>query len=60
MEWIQFLIVVMTIGSFLWIARSESRSDIRHMDNKIDSMRNQGDPLRDKRLPQPFMRHRKE
>lgn len=35
MEWIQFLIVVITIGSFLWMARS----DYRHLDAKIDSMR---------------------
>lgn len=33
MEWIQFLIVVMTIGSFLWMARS----DYRHLDARIDA-----------------------
>jgi hypothetical protein len=35
MEWLQFLIVTMTIGSFLWMARS----DYRHLDAKIDSMK---------------------
>jgi hypothetical protein len=35
MEWIQFLIIVITIGSFLYMARS----DYRHLDAKIDSMR---------------------
>lgn len=34
MEWIQFLIVVLTIGSFLWMARS----DYRHLDAKIDAI----------------------
>ena len=34
MEWTQFLIVVMTIGSFLWMARS----DYRHLDAKIDAI----------------------
>ena len=33
-EWIQFLIVVMTIGSFLWMARA----DYHHLDAKIDAM----------------------
>jgi peptidoglycan hydrolase CwlO-like protein len=33
-EWIQFLIVVLTIGSFLWMARS----DYRHLDAKIDAI----------------------
>ena len=35
MEWTQFLIVVMTIGSFLWMARS----DYRHLDSNIKEMR---------------------
>jgi len=33
MEWLQFLIVILTIGTFLWMARS----DYRHLDAKIDS-----------------------
>ena len=43
MEWIQFFIVVITIGSFLWMARS----DYRHLDAKIDSMRNLIDAIRE-------------
>lgn len=34
MEWLQFLIVVLTLGSFLWMARS----DYRHLDAKIDAI----------------------
>lgn len=34
MEWLQFLIVVLTIASFLWMARS----DYRHLDAKIDAI----------------------
>lgn len=33
-EWVQFLIVVLTIGSFLWMARS----DYHHLDAKIDAI----------------------
>jgi len=46
MDWAQFIIFVITIvGGFLTIAgmflwnRSESRSDMRHMDAKIDAIR---------------------
>ncbi len=39
MEWTQFLIMFLgMIGLFAW-NRTESRSDIRHMDNKMDAMR---------------------
>ena len=39
MEWPQFAIFLATIaGMFFW-NRSESRSDVRHMDNKIDAIR---------------------
>lgn len=34
MEWLQFLITILTIGSFLWMARS----DYRHLDAKIDAI----------------------
>lgn len=43
MEWYQVLAVV--LGNVAWIlplffwVRSESRADIRHMDNKIDAIR---------------------
>jgi len=33
MEWLQFLITIITIGTFLWMARS----DYRHLDAKIDA-----------------------
>lgn len=40
MEWTQFIIFFLGVfGLFLW-NRTESREDIRHMDEKIDSMRN--------------------
>lgn len=35
MEWLQFLIVILTIGSFLWMARS----DYRHLDAEIKDFR---------------------
>lgn len=39
MDWIQFIIFIgSTIGLFFW-NRSESRSDIRHMDIKLESTR---------------------
>ena len=37
MELIQFSIFLMTIGSFLWMARS----DYRHLDAKIDAIQNE-------------------
>lgn len=37
MEWEQFTVLLVTIlGMFIW-NRSESRSDIRHMDTKLES-----------------------
>jgi hypothetical protein len=39
MDWLQFATMfISVVGLFIW-NRSESRADIRHMDNKIDSMR---------------------
>lgn len=39
MDWAQFAVfLITTLGMFFW-NRSESRSDIRHMDNKIDAIR---------------------
>lgn len=39
MEWVQFSIFFIGVfGLFIW-NRTESRSDIRHMDNKIDAIR---------------------
>ena len=39
MDWMQFAIFVgSTCGLFFW-NRSESRSDIRHMDSKLESTR---------------------
>ena len=39
MEWVQFAIFFVSVfGLFIW-NRSESRSDIRHMDNKLDANR---------------------
>jgi hypothetical protein len=39
MEWVQFIIFFLGVfGLFVW-NRSESRSDIRHMDNKLDANR---------------------
>lgn len=36
-EWLQVLVMVVTVaGLFLW-ARSESKSDYRHMDAKIEA-----------------------
>ena len=40
MEWTQFIIFFLGVfGLFLW-NRTESRADVRHMDNKIDANRN--------------------
>lgn len=40
MDWVQFAIFFVGIfGLFIW-NRTESRNDIRHMDNKLDSNRN--------------------
>lgn len=40
MDWIQFVIFAIGVfGLFIW-NRTEGRSDIRHMDTKLDSMRN--------------------
>ena len=41
MEWFQFLILIVTIGSlFLW-SRSESRSDQRRCEDLIDAIKNE-------------------
>ncbi len=43
---IELLTILITIaGLFIW-NRTESRADIRHMDNKLDSMRNLIDAIR--------------
>lgn len=40
MDWIQFIIFIgSTVGLFFW-NRTESRTDIRHMDSKLESNRN--------------------
>ena len=40
MEWPQFAIMFITfVGLFIW-NRTESRTDIRHMDSKLESNRN--------------------
>lgn len=40
MDWIQFAIMFVTfVGLFIW-NRTESRSDLRHMDTKLESNRN--------------------
>lgn len=43
MDWLQVLVIVFgntawVLPVFLWV-RSESRADIRHMDNKLDAIR---------------------
>ncbi len=39
MEWVQFVIFFLGVfGLFIW-NRTESRNDIRHMDNKLDACR---------------------
>lgn len=44
---IELITILITIaGLFIW-NRTESRSDIRHMDNKMDSMRNLVDAIRE-------------
>lgn len=43
----ELLAILVTIaGLFIW-NRTESRADVRHMDNKIDSMRNLIDAIRE-------------
>jgi len=44
MEWLQFLITILTIASFLWMARS----DYRHLDTKIDAISKEMNDFRDK------------
>ena len=40
MDWVQFFIFLIAVfGLFLW-NRAESRSDSRHMDNKLEGQRN--------------------
>lgn len=40
MEWVQFIIFFLGVfGLFIW-NRAESRADNRHMDAKLESMRN--------------------
>lgn len=40
MDWIQFAIMFITfVGLFIW-NRTENRSDMRHMDAKLESNRN--------------------
>ena len=40
MDWIQFaLMIISFIGLFVW-NRTESRSDMRHMDAKLEANRN--------------------
>lgn len=40
MEWVQFIIFFIGVfGLFIW-NRTESRTDNRHMDTKLESMRN--------------------
>lgn len=44
---IELITILVTIaGLFIW-NRAEGRSDIRHMDNKMDSMRNLVDAIRE-------------
>jgi len=39
MDWIQFATMFLAVvGLFVW-NRTESRTDIRHMDNKLDAIR---------------------
>lgn len=46
MEWVQFVIFLIAVfGLFVW-NRTESRTDTRHMDTKLDSMRNLIDAIR--------------
>lgn len=40
MDWVQFAILFITfVGLFIW-NRTENRTDIRHMDSKLESNRN--------------------
>ena len=46
MEWTQFIIFFLGVfGLFIW-NRTESREDARHMDNKMDAIRNLVDAIR--------------
>lgn len=47
---IELLTILITIaGLFIW-NRAESRSDVRHMDNKTDGMRNLIDAIREETM----------
>lgn len=47
MEWTQFIIFFLGVfGLFIW-NRTEARADIRHMDNKLDSMRSLQNAIHD-------------
>jgi hypothetical protein len=39
MDWIQIFTILAANASLFFWARSESRNDIRHMDNKLDAIR---------------------
>lgn len=41
MEWMQVLILFLANAALIFWFRSESRSDWRHMDNKLDEMRSE-------------------
>ena len=46
MEWVQFIIFFLGVfGLFIW-NRTESRTDARHMDSKIEVIRNLVDAIR--------------
>ena len=46
MEWVQFVIFFLGVfGLFIW-NRTEARNDIRHMDNKMEAIRNLVDAIR--------------
>lgn len=46
MEWFQFIIFFLGVfGLFIW-NRTEARADVRHMDHKIDAIRNLVDAIR--------------
>ena len=47
MEWVQFIIFFLGVfGLFIW-NRTESRTDMRHMDLKIDAMREDSKSFQD-------------
>lgn len=39
MEWVQFVIFCLGVGSLWFWQRTETRTDIRHMDIKLDANR---------------------